>query len=100
MSMQYFSLADSALVDKRTKETTCYVDIKSELLRNILKDILKSVRSISLDESKPSVGNVVCYIQANHSLSSRSIRASCTQCFLNSSSAKAGMNLLLAVDRE
>jgi hypothetical protein len=49
------SLANCESLDKKTKVTTCYIDVKSELLRDILRDILKDVRGISLNESKLSV---------------------------------------------
>src|SRR5947207_4439315 len=52
------SLADCESLDKKTKVTTCYVDVKSELLRDILRDVLKDVRGISPNESKLSVSYV------------------------------------------
>ncbi|KAI9748613.1 MAG: hypothetical protein M4579_007174 [Chaenotheca gracillima] len=42
-------------IDRMTKEPTCYVDIKSEELRDILRTILRDVSGISLVEDKPSV---------------------------------------------
>ena len=41
--------------DKSTKEPTSYIDIKSELLRDILRVILQDVRLVSLAEDMPSV---------------------------------------------
>ena len=49
------SLANCESLDKKTKVTTCYIDVKSELLRGILRDILKDVKRISLNESKLSI---------------------------------------------
>ena len=43
------------LLDRETEETTFYVDIKSEWLRDVLRDILKDVQVISLKEGKLSV---------------------------------------------
>jgi hypothetical protein len=48
-------LADYESPDKKTKVTTCYVDVKSELLRDILNNILNDIKGISLNESKLSV---------------------------------------------
>ncbi|KAE8440392.1 hypothetical protein EG329_008168 [Mollisiaceae sp. DMI_Dod_QoI] len=48
-------------VDKKTKMTTCYVDVKSELLRDILRDVLKDIKGISLNESKLSVEQNLLY---------------------------------------
>ena len=62
------SLADCESLDKRTKVTSCYVDVKSELLRDILRDVLKDVRGISLNESKLSVSYVPAVLRsATHS---------------------------------
>jgi hypothetical protein len=57
---QYINAASSSLAnckspDKKTKVTTCYVDVKSELLRDILRDVLNDIKGISLNESKLSV---------------------------------------------
>ncbi|KAF2182673.1 P-loop containing nucleoside triphosphate hydrolase protein [Zopfia rhizophila CBS 207.26] len=38
-----------------TKDTTSYIDIKSELLRDILKEILQDVRGVSLAEDMPTL---------------------------------------------
>ncbi|PMD60205.1 P-loop containing nucleoside triphosphate hydrolase protein [Hyaloscypha bicolor E] len=48
-------------VDKKTKVTTCYVDVKSELLRDILRDVLNDIKGISLNESKLSVEQNLLY---------------------------------------
>jgi len=42
-------------LDKKTKEPTFYIDIKSEELRDILREVLKDVYSVSLIEDKPSI---------------------------------------------
>jgi len=43
------------LVDKTTKDTTSYIDIKSEYLRDILRETLQDVRGVSLAEDMPTV---------------------------------------------
>ena len=40
----------------QTKHVSTAVDIKSALLRNVLREMMKDVRSVSLVEDKPSVG--------------------------------------------
>ncbi|KAG4428231.1 hypothetical protein IFR05_016287 [Cadophora sp. M221] len=42
-------------VDRETEETTFHVNIKSEWLRDVLRDVLKDVQVISLKEGKLSV---------------------------------------------
>ena len=42
-------------LDKITMDLTCYVDIKSEELRDILKTVLRDVQIINLNEDKPTV---------------------------------------------
>jgi hypothetical protein len=42
-------------LDKETKEPIFHVDVKSEELRDILREILKDVYGISLMEDKPSI---------------------------------------------
>ncbi|KAF2184285.1 hypothetical protein K469DRAFT_688770 [Zopfia rhizophila CBS 207.26] len=49
------------LTDKTTKDTTSYIDIKSELLRDILKEILQDVRGISLSEDMPTVEPILLF---------------------------------------
>jgi hypothetical protein len=46
---------DSESLDKETKDTTTYVDIKSKCLRDMLRVVLQDVREISLKEDKLSV---------------------------------------------
>jgi hypothetical protein len=41
--------------DKQSKDTTSYIDVKSELLRDILREVLRDVKSVSVMEDKPSV---------------------------------------------
>ncbi|KUJ06192.1 uncharacterized protein LY89DRAFT_712694 [Mollisia scopiformis] len=48
-------------VDRKTKVTTCYVDVKSEFLRDILRDVLKDIKGISLNESKLSIEQNLLY---------------------------------------
>lgn len=47
--------------DKTTKDTTSYIDIKSEPLRDSLRIILRDVRGISLAEDMPSIEQNVLY---------------------------------------
>ena len=49
------SPTNSKPLDKETKDTTTYVDIKSKCLRDILRAVLQDVRGISLKEDKLSV---------------------------------------------
>ena len=41
--------------DKKTKNPTVYIDVKSELLRDTLRTVLRDVRGVSLAEDMPSV---------------------------------------------
>ena len=43
------------LSDRKTEEPTCFVDVKFEGLRDILRAVLKSVNGICLREDKPTV---------------------------------------------
>ena len=51
----FLSYTNNNSLDKETKEPTFYVDIKSEELRDILKEVLKDVYGVSLIEDKPSI---------------------------------------------
>ncbi|EDN03641.1 predicted protein [Histoplasma mississippiense (nom. inval.)] len=42
-------------LDRMTKETKAFVDIKSEALLDVLREIVRDVRAISLREDKPSI---------------------------------------------
>ncbi|KAF2174396.1 hypothetical protein K469DRAFT_648321, partial [Zopfia rhizophila CBS 207.26] len=48
-------------VDKTTKDTTSYIDIKSEFLRDILREILRDVRGVSLAEDMPTVEPILLF---------------------------------------
>jgi hypothetical protein len=48
--------------------TTTYVDVKSELLRDVLRDVLQNVSGISLNESKLSVRYIPRHIIDHYSL--------------------------------
>jgi len=48
-------------IDKETKESTFHVDVKSEELRDILREVLKDVHGISLMEDKPTVERHLLY---------------------------------------
>jgi hypothetical protein len=51
----FHSCTDDNGLDKETKEPTFHVDVKSEELRDILREVLKDVYGVSLMEDKPSV---------------------------------------------
>ncbi|KAL2370698.1 hypothetical protein RJ035_006172 [Blastomyces gilchristii] len=51
---QYIFVVRNQL-DRMTKETKAFVDIKSEALLDVLREIVKNVRAISLCENKSSV---------------------------------------------
>ncbi|KAK5936733.1 hypothetical protein PMZ80_010996 [Knufia obscura] len=42
-------------VDKSTEKATKYVDIKSTVLRDVLRLVLRNVRTVSLNEDRPSI---------------------------------------------
>ncbi|KAJ5292085.1 hypothetical protein N7478_001336 [Penicillium angulare] len=48
-------------VDRDTGEVTLYIDVKSEGLRNILREVLHDIKSISLMEDKPSIEQNVLF---------------------------------------
>ncbi|KAI4166536.1 MAG: hypothetical protein LQ343_007967, partial [Gyalolechia ehrenbergii] len=48
-------------IDKKTTDPTNYVDIKSEGLRNILRMILRGIRTVNLNEDKPTVDQNLLY---------------------------------------
>ncbi|EDN08101.1 predicted protein [Histoplasma mississippiense (nom. inval.)] len=48
-------------IDRKTREPTVYVDIKSVGLRDIIRTVLREVRTASLDEDKPVVERNVLY---------------------------------------
>ena len=65
-------LADYEYLDKKTKMTTCYIDVKSKLLQDILRGVLKDVKGISLNESKLSVSHAPAVLRpAPHSRQDR-----------------------------
>ena len=43
------------ILDRHTKDAISYIDIKSEELRGILREVLKDVHGISLMVDKPTV---------------------------------------------
>jgi len=49
------SPADEDGLDKKTLDPTYYVDIKSEGLRDILRTALRDIRTVNLNEDKPTV---------------------------------------------
>jgi len=51
----FYSCTNNNGLDKETKEPTFHIDIKSEELRDILREVLKDVYGISLMKDKPSV---------------------------------------------
>jgi hypothetical protein len=48
-------LLNGDILDRHTKDATSYIDIKSEELRGILREVLKDVHGISLMVDKPTV---------------------------------------------
>ncbi|KZF22636.1 hypothetical protein L228DRAFT_131240 [Xylona heveae TC161] len=42
-------------VDRRSQEVTSYIDVKSEWLRDILRELLHHVKAVSLMEDRPSI---------------------------------------------
>jgi hypothetical protein len=48
-------LLNGDILDRDTKDATSYVDVKSEELRGILREVLKDVHGISLMVDKPTV---------------------------------------------
>ncbi|KAF2726605.1 P-loop containing nucleoside triphosphate hydrolase protein, partial [Polyplosphaeria fusca] len=48
-------------VDKTTKDTTSFIDIKSESLRDILRKILEDVRGVSRAEDMPTVEPILLF---------------------------------------
>ncbi len=51
----YQNCPANKILDKKTSDPTFYVDIKSEVLRDILRAVLIEVRGINLREDKPAV---------------------------------------------
>jgi hypothetical protein len=49
------SSIDKDDLDKKTLNSTYYVNIKSKGLRNILRTILRDIRTINLNEDKPTI---------------------------------------------
>ncbi|KAF8847949.1 hypothetical protein BDZ45DRAFT_811180 [Acephala macrosclerotiorum] len=48
-------------IDRRTKDPTFYIDLKSEDLRDILREVLKDVYGLSLVEEKPTIERHVLF---------------------------------------
>lgn len=42
-------------INKKTKDSISYIDVKSEGLRDVLRKVLKDIRGICLREDKPLV---------------------------------------------
>lgn len=42
-------------LERNSEEVTPYIDIKSEALRDMLREVLHDIKAISLMEDKPSV---------------------------------------------
>ncbi|KAJ6122759.1 hypothetical protein N7512_005224, partial [Penicillium capsulatum] len=42
-------------VDRKSEEVTPYIDIKSEILRDTLRGVLRNIKAVSLMEDKPSI---------------------------------------------
>jgi hypothetical protein len=52
---QMILLFNGDILDRNTKDPISYIDIKSEELRGILREVLKDVHGISLMVEKPTV---------------------------------------------
>ncbi|KAJ5257471.1 hypothetical protein N7524_009027 [Penicillium chrysogenum] len=48
-------------VDRTSKEVVSFIDIKSEGLRDILRDVLHDIKAVSLMEDKPSIEQNVLF---------------------------------------
>ncbi len=55
LMLVYTSFANKNDLNKKTLNSIYYVDIKLEELRNILKTILRNIRTINLNEDKSIV---------------------------------------------
>lgn len=54
-NLDHYVFIVRARIDRDTKETTYYTDIKSESLRKVLRTVLQGVDVISLDEAELSI---------------------------------------------
>jgi hypothetical protein len=52
---QYVFVERIRIRDKETHDRTYYIDIKSEGLRDILREVFRNVKSANLREDKPAV---------------------------------------------
>lgn len=57
MTAAQMASANPCTLDRDTKETTYYIDIKSEQLRDVLRTLLEDISVISLKEDKLSVSH-------------------------------------------
>ena len=57
MTVAQMASANPYTLDRDTKETTYYIDIKSEQLRDVLRTLLEYIGVISLKEDKLSVSH-------------------------------------------
>ncbi|OJD10372.1 hypothetical protein ACJ73_09821 [Blastomyces percursus] len=48
-------------IDNESKESTTYIDVKSEVLRDILREVLQDAKGVSLMEDKPSIEQKVLF---------------------------------------
>ncbi|KAF7594872.1 hypothetical protein BBP40_007906 [Aspergillus hancockii] len=48
-------------IDERSKKSTVYIDVKSEILRDTLREVLGGVKAISLMESKPIIDQTILF---------------------------------------
>jgi hypothetical protein len=77
---------NNASQDKENKYYTEYVDVKSEGLQDILREIFKDVNGVSLVEDKPSVSRSFQSLKtssARPNFSFRFIRLSYSPIYLN-----------------
>ncbi|KAL2783988.1 P-loop containing nucleoside triphosphate hydrolase protein [Aspergillus keveii] len=48
-------------IDPKSKDSTTYVDVKSETLRDIVREVLGNVKAVSVMEPKPSIEQIVLF---------------------------------------
>ena len=51
------------LLERNSEEVTPYIDVKSEGLRDVLREVLHEIKAISLMEDKPSVIEICFYLK-------------------------------------
>ncbi|KAJ5808882.1 ATPase AAA-type core [Penicillium riverlandense] len=57
----YYVFVVRQRVDRKSEEVTAYIDIKSEGLRDILREVLHDIKAVSLMEDEPTIGKDVLF---------------------------------------